>query len=310
MRIVHDTLGARFGSARDTMLKSFVTIRSFVPDSADQDARLAILSRIRSELDNDFPKASRDQRSKLAALRRYTETTRIAFDSLPPYARHFLTESDGSHGKFGFLYGELRESDAVESRKFQDRYGSIHTALGEVPVASSGFIYADVVATVKGDIGRLAVAVFVLLGLVVSLDTRSWRGFLVNMGYIALIAVWTWGAMGWLGLKLGIFNIVVLPALLSNTVDATIHLYHRRMEAGAGKLGEIYNTAGSSVLAGTLTNAFGFLALVFVAHQGLNSIGILASLGYLAGIVLMFTAMPLLLEVLCPTLPEAGHSED
>ena len=130
------------------------------------------------------------------------------------------------------------------------------------------------------------------------------------MSYVVLIALWTYGAMGWLGLKLGMFNIVVLPALLSNTVDATIHLYHRRMEAGAGKLPEIFETAGSSVLAGTLTNAFGFLALVVVAHQGLNTIGMLACLGYVSGIVLMFTAMPFLLEVLCPREPQAGHGED
>jgi predicted RND superfamily exporter protein len=132
---------------------------------------------------------------------------------------------------------------------------------------------------------------------------------LVNMGYVGLIAIWTYGAMGWLGLKLGMFNIVVLPALLSNTVDATIHLYHRRMEAGAGKIGEIYNTAGSSVLAGTLTNAFGFLALIVVAHQGLNTIGMLACLGYAAGILIMFLAMPFLLEVVCPKEPQAAHDD-
>jgi hypothetical protein len=81
------------------------------------------------------------------------------------------------------------------------------------------------------------------------------------------------------------------------------------MQAGAGKLGEIFEASGSSVLAGTLTNAFGFSALVVVAHQGLNSIGILASLGYISGIVLMFTAMPFLLEVLCPKEPQTGHGD-
>jgi len=130
------------------------------------------------------------------------------------------------------------------------------------------------------------------------------------MGYVSLIAVWTVGAMGWFGLKLGMFNIVVIPALLSNTVDATIHLYHRRMELGAGKISEIYNTSGSSVLAGTLTNAFGFLALIVVAHQGLNTIGMLACLGYVAGILIMFMAMPFLLETICPKQPQLGHGED
>ncbi len=311
MREIHDTLGARFGGEADTMLKSFVTIQSFVPRPEALSERLRILDTIRKLLDSDaFAKADDEQRAKLGTLRRFTVCDSFGFDSLPAYARRFMTESDGSHGKFGFLYADMRESDAIESRKFQLRNGEFKTSTGTASVASSGFLYADVVQMVKEDVGRLAIAVFLFLGAIVYLDTRSWRGFIVNMGYVGLIAVWTYGMMGWLGLKLGMFNIVVIPALLSNTVDATIHLYHRRMESGAGKIGEIYHTAGSSVLAGTLTNAFGFLALIVVAHQGLNTIGILACLGYVAGISIMFLTMPFLLEVVCPKAPQHGHEED
>lgn len=310
MREIHDTLGGRFGSSADTMLKSFVTIQSFVPLPEVQLERLEVLSRIRKLLDSDaFAKADSLQRAKLATLRRFTVCDTFGFDSLPAYARRFMTESDGSHGRFGFLYAEMRESDAVESRKFQLRNGEFHTSTGLVPVASSGFIYADVVQMVKEDVGRLAIAVFLFLAAIVWLDTRSWRGLVVNIGYIGLIAVWTYGAMGWLGLKLGMFNVVVLPALLSNTVDATIHLYHRRMESGAGKIGEIYHTAGSSVLAGTLTNAFGFLALMVVSHQGLNTIGMLACLGYTAGILIMFLTMPFVLEMVCPKEPQLAEED-
>lgn len=311
MREVHDTLGARFGSPADTMLKSFVTIQSFVPRPATQLERLEIIQRVREVIDGpDFRKLDSAGKARLASLRTYTECDTFGFDSLPAYAQRFMTEKDGSHGRFGMVYADMRESDAIESKKFQDRFSHFKTATGKVVVASTGFIYADVVDMVKKDVGRLAIFVFLFLAVVVWIDTRSWRGLVVNMGYIGLISVWTYGAMGWLGLKLGMFNIVVLPALLSNTVDATIHLYHRRMETGAGKMGEILHTAGSSVLAGTLTNAFGFLSLIVVSHRGLNTIGTLACLGYIAGISIMFLAMPFLLEVICPKAPQAGHSED
>ena len=311
MRRVHDTLGARFGTPRDSMLKSFVTVQSFVPRPETQLRRLEILRRIRTVLDGPgFEKADSSQKVALAALRRYTLCDTFGFDSLPPYARRFLTEADGSHGKFGMIYAEMRESDAVESKKFQDRFSHFEIGADSVQVASSGFIYADVVDMVKKDVKSLAVFVFLFLAVVVILDTRSWRGFVVNMGYVGLISLWTYGAMGWLGLKLGMFNIVVLPALLSNTVDATIHLYHRRMEAGRGHIGEILHTAGSSVLAGTLTNAFGFLSLVVVGHKGLNTIGMLASLGYAASILIIFLTMPWVLEVICPKEPQEIPGED
>lgn len=311
MREVHDTLGARFGNPSDTMLKSFVTIQSFVPRMSDQQKRLEVIERIRAILDGPgFAKLDSSARARVKSLRQYTVCDTFGFYALPAYAQRFMTEKDGTHGRFGMIYAEMRESDALESKKFQDRFSNFKTREGSVYVASTGFIYADVVAMVKSDVGRLAIFVFVFLGIVVWLDTRSWRGLVVNMGYIGLISLWSYGAMGWFGLKLGLFNIVVIPALLSNTVDATIHLFHRRMEAGAGKMGEIMHTAGSSVLAGTLTNAFGFLSLVVVSHRGLNTIGMLACIGYAAGITIMFATMPFLLEWICPKEPQEGHGED
>lgn len=311
MRQVHDTLGARFGNATDSMLKSFVTIQSFVPRPEIQEKRMEIIRRVQAVLDGpEFADLDSAGKAKLASLREYTLCKPFGFDSLPPYARRFMTEKDGTHGRFGMIYADMRESDATESKKFQDRFSHFTTATGKVVVASTGFIYADVVDMVKKDVGRLALFVFAFLAIVVWLDTRSWRGLVVNMGYIGLISVWTYGAMGWLGLKLGLFNIVVIPALLSNTVDATIHLYHRRMELGAGKMGEVLHTAGSSVLAGTLTNSFGFLSLIVVSHRGLNTIGMLACLGYAAGIATMFLTMPYLMEVVCPKEPQVAHHED
>jgi predicted RND superfamily exporter protein len=311
MREIHAQLSKRFGTPQDSMLKSFVTIASFVPSESDQEDRMTVLEEIRDILDGpSMAKADSSTRAKADKLRKYLEPETFTFADLPEYAKNFLTESNGKVGGFGYIYSSFLESDAGEGLKFQNGFQSFTTSTGTVNVASSGFIYADVVQFVKADSGKLAIFVFLFLAIVVFLDTRSWRGLIVNMGYIGLISLWTYFIMGILGWRLGMFNIVVIPALLSNTVDATIHLYHRRMEVGAGKLSEIYHTAGSSVLAGTLTNAFGFLALCFVSHAGLKTIGLLAILGYGAGISIMFLVMPFLLEYLCPKEPQAGHATE
>ena len=57
---------------------------------------------------------------------------------------------------------------------------------------------------------------------------------------------------------------------------------------------------GSAVLTGTLNNAFGFLGLCFVSHKGMQTIGFMATLGIGTGLVVMFTILPWMLEVLCP----------
>ena len=129
------------------------------------------------------------------------------------------------------------------------------------------------------------------------------------MGYIALYGFWTYRLMGWLDLKLGVFNLVVIPTILSVSVDSVIHLYHRRLALGAGKLRELYHTTGSAVLAGTLTNLFGVMGDFFIAHKVMQSIGILAALGIGSGLVVMFTALPAALEFLCPKDPVEGEDE-
>lgn len=304
MRSVHDSLAARYGNPSDTMMKSYATIQSFVPAADQQAARLKVMGEINEMLGaRALDRVDSSTRADLETLRGYLGPSEFNFDSLPDWARRFLSEANGHHGEFGYLYGELHESDAVESGKFQERFGSLPSSEGQVMVASSGFIYADVVRMVKGDGVRLAIFTFLILIVITWLDMRSWRGVLISCGFVLLSAWWTYKIMGLLGLKLGMFNLVVLPTILSSSVDSVIHLYHRRLEMGKGRIGELYQTTGSAVLAGTLNNAFGFLGLCFVTHKGMQTIGFMATLGIGAGLLVMFTVLPWLLEWLCPAEP-------
>lgn len=306
MRSVHDSLAARYGNPADSMMKSFATIQSFVPKEGEQAERLKVMDEIKHMLDaRALDRVDSAARADLELLRRYLDPGAFGFDSLPAWAQRFLTEADGKHGEFGYLYGELRESDALESGKFQERFGTVPSNQGPVLVASSGFIYADVVRMVKNDGVRLAAVTFLFLIVITWLDMRSWRGVVISCGFVVLSSFWTYKIMGILGLKLGMFNLVVLPTILSVSVDSVIHLYHRRMELGAGKIGELYHTTGSAVLTGTLNNAFGFLGLCFVSHKGMQTIGFMATLGIGSGLLVMFTILPWMLEVLCPK--EAVH---
>jgi hypothetical protein len=304
MRSVHDSLASRYGNPADSMLKSFATIQSFVPAVDQQTARLKVMADIQRILGaRAVEHVDSATRADLDLLRRYLGAGEFGFDSLPDWAKRFLTEANGHHGEFGYLYGELKESDAVESGKFQERFATVPSDTGPVMVASSGFIYADVVRMVKGDGVRLALFTFLILIFITWLDMRSWRGVVISCGFVALSAWWTYKVMGLIGLKLGMFNLVVLPTVLSSSVDSVIHLYHRRLEMGRGKIGELYQTTGSAVLAGTLNNVFGFLGLCFVAHKGMQTIGFLSTLGIGCGLLVMFTVLPWLLEWLCPAEP-------
>ncbi len=304
MRAVHEGLAARYGVPADSMLHGFMTIQSFVPRPALQRERKEIMVDILSLINaRALERVDSATRADLDSLRRYLHARPFTFDSLPGWSQRFLTEADGSTGKMGFLYAKMRESDAVESALFQDRFQFLPARGDTVPVASSGFIYADVVRMVKQDGPVLAIATILLLLLITAIDMRRWRGVVIVVGFLLLTSWWTYSLMGLLGFKLGVFNLVVIPTVLAVSVDAVIHLYHRRLALGAGRIGELYHGTGSAVLVGALTNFFGFFGLCFVAHKGMQSIGFLACLGIGSGILVMFTALPAALEYLCPKDP-------
>lgn len=310
MRAVHEGLAARYGIPADSMLAGFLSIQSFVPRPELQHERKEMLEEIADLLGaRALERVDSSTRAELDSLRRYLGARPFGFDSLPGWAQRFLTESDGSVGRMGFMYAKMRESDAVESALFQDRFQFLPADGDTVPVASSGFIYADVVRMVKQDGPLLAVATFLLLLIVTWADMRRWRGVIIVTGFILLSAWWTYSIMGLLGLRLGVFNLVVIPTVLAVSVDAVIHLYHRRLTLGAGKIGELYHGTGSAVMVGALTNLFGFLGLCFVAHKGMQTIGFLACLGIGSGILVMFTALPAALEYLCPKDPVVEEAE-
>src|SRR5690606_16205390 len=105
MRSVHEGLVGRHGEPADSMLKGYLTIQSFVPNRGRQRQRLGIMEEIRELVSGRaLERADSATRAQIDTLRRYLDAKAFDFDSLPGWARRFLTEADGSHGKMGFLY--------------------------------------------------------------------------------------------------------------------------------------------------------------------------------------------------------------
>src|SRR5690606_18814097 len=124
MRSVHDSLAARYGNPADSIIRSFATVQSFVPSDEQQALRLNVMDEIATMLDaRALDRVDSSTRASLELLRKYLEPGGFGFDSLPDWAKRFLTEADGRQGSFGYLYGQLVESDALESGKFQERFG-------------------------------------------------------------------------------------------------------------------------------------------------------------------------------------------
>jgi predicted RND superfamily exporter protein len=113
---------------------------------------------------------------------------------------------------------------------------------------------------------------------------------------LAIGIIWMGGVMYLVGMKLNLFNIVVIPSIIGIGVDNGVHIYHRYMEQGKGSLYFVLRHTGLAISMTTLTTIVGYSGLILASHPGLNSIGSLAVIGISATFLAAVVALPAFLQ--------------
>jgi uncharacterized protein len=288
---LYDTLMTRLHIEKEPTLRSFLTLKTFVPPQEAQKERLEIIEEIRDfSAARVFDKASGEDSTNIAALRNLAQIEKtFTAEDIPEWALDLLREKDGSYGKIGFIYGIYPSWDALAVHKFQQDYSNWNFDGEKLRVYSSQFILSDVIDSVKSDSFNLAIliTVIIFLTLVISLRKPSLfaSGFLSFASGILL----TIGLMGFLTHffdfgKIGIYNVIVIPMVLGLGIDFAVHLIIRWTSSDIG-IRELLDTTGRNVMASATTTAAGFVGMLFTAHKGLKSIGDLACMGIMVFLV-------------------------
>ena len=228
---LYDTLMVRMHVEHDSTLRSFLTLKTFMPSQKDQQERMEVIDEIKELAEaRVFDRATGDDSVNIATLRKLAEEVApFTVDSLPEWAVDLLKEKDGSVGKIGFIYGRYNSSDAREAGEWQDRYGHWEFGGEKLKVFSSQFILADVVRAVKYDSMRMAFVVILVIIAILALSLRKLKLVLISAGSLLIGLLWSAGLLGVLNVTIGlghigIYNVVVIPAVLGLAIDSTIHL--------------------------------------------------------------------------------------
>jgi predicted RND superfamily exporter protein len=94
---------------------------------------------------------------------------------------------------------------------------------------------------------------------------------------------------------LNMYNLVVLPSLLGLGIDNSVHLTHRWVELGPGRMRDVIRGVMGPIAVSTLTTMIGFGGMMAAHQSGLRSLGVLAVLGMGFSMVAVFTLLPALL---------------
>ncbi|MFB6351132.1 MAG: RND family transporter [Bradymonadaceae bacterium] len=291
------------------------TIRSvssaflFVPGTQKtQKTRLAEIEKIEELLDNeDLSSLDKKDRKKLEDFREKLDMKPFTVHNLPTWTKRLFKEagegskpaSDGEEFAFEYIIYVNEAVDQMkgdEARRFLDEIQQVKKQTqADFQIGSQSYVYVQMLDEIQRDGLKMISIALVLVFLLLALAFRSPLRGLVAMTPLILGAIWMFGMLAWVGLRLDFFNIVIIPVVIGIGVDAGVHFYRRYLERGRGSVGIVTRTVGSAVTMASVTSGIGFGGLAITDHGGLSSIGHLAILGISTTLVATLLIMPVIL---------------
>lgn len=141
------------------------------------------------------------------------------------------------------------------------------------------------------------------------LDLRSVRYTLFAVSPVLFGMVCTFGIMGFFGIPLNSANMIVLPLILGIGIDDGVHIVHDfRLQHSSGAY-RLTPSVSMSVILTSLTTIMGFGTLMIAQHRGLQSLGMVLSLGVGCCGLTSLLLLPALLSTFCRTAKETKSAD-
>jgi predicted RND superfamily exporter protein len=152
-------------------------------------------------------------------------------------------------------------------------------------------VLADVLRMVRREAKPILIGAIIAVILAMWVTLGSLREALICMMPTALSLLALIGLMALIDQPFNYLNIIIIPVLIGTTVDAGVHLISRLRDAH-GNFTPVFAETGRAICGGLVTSGVGFAAMMLADHQGLNSLGRLANLGFAMNLVVMILGFP------------------
>lgn len=268
----------------------------------NQHQKLDVIQEIRKLLADPAIKLVRGgKRKDLDRFKKALDESSLVREAeIPPEVREIFKGRPEVPGELFYINAipELELDDGRNAMNFAEDVQEITTAMGTYHPSSDAVVYGIVLKTMLKD-SRLVLAVSLLsVAFFVFIDFRHWKKTALVLLSIVLGVFWLLGVMLLFGIKFNFYNMIIIPAVMGMSIDNSIHIYHRYEELGRGSLPKVLASTGIAAMLASLTNASGFLGLLFCAHRGLYSIGLLAVIGVATCLISTLVFLPALLQFL------------
>ncbi|HXN54839.1 MAG TPA: MMPL family transporter, partial [Myxococcales bacterium] len=284
---------AKKGAAH--ILKEVRTLSSVLPQ--DQAAKLALLSRIRKQIDRALRVASPEEKDLLLRLRPPETLKKLGVDDLPEKVREMFTELTGERGRLvGIDATNFSDWNGHDLLRLAD--GMRVEALGRTWVAASNStVFAGMLEAMVRDGPEVTLAALALVSLLV-LFAFGWRGAVPVLLSLATGLLWLFGLLALLGLKLNFVNFIGVPITLGVGADYAANVWARVRAEPKANLQTVLGDTGSAVALCSITTIIGYGSLLLASNRALRSFGKLAMIGEITCLLASLIALPSMIQLL------------
>jgi len=270
----------------------------FPPNREMAEEKLQYIAEIRELLQNSFIRDQQDE--NLDILRRGSQTTEpLNEDRIPDFLKNRFMTRDGEIGRFVIIYPNAGLSDGLKSIAFKEEIGEVVLDNGrEYHAGSTSIVAATMLDLMRTESPYMVAATFVIVFLFIWISFGHIRWTMIALIPLIVGLLWLFGIQLIFGLKFNFYNLVVLPAILGIGCDNGVHLAHRYRDEGHKSMWSVLSSTGQHITIGSFTTMMGFAGLLFTSHPGLQSIGIMASIGIGMTLLSALTFLPAMVQFL------------
>lgn len=271
------------------------SILSYVPDKDEQQRRLKKIKEINTSLGGAEIKLDIEGLQS-EDIKKYLNIGEVKPEDLPGGLKRVYQGLPDTPGFLIYIFNAVTMSQAELAQDFANDIRTIKIDNKIYHPAAEALIFVDMLNLMKSEalLAILASCAAIFLALLIFLRGFSTALVVIIPSIVGLLLLF--GVMGLFGIKLSIFNMVALPSIIGIAVDNSIHIYSRFREENGNIQKAIFTTRGA-IAASTITTALGFFGMLSAKVNGLQSLGLVSTIGLACCLLVTWTLLPALLSL-------------
>jgi predicted RND superfamily exporter protein len=166
-----------------------------------------------------------------------------------------------------------------------------NSATGMILVADQMTQIAEV------DAVKASVVAAVIIFLLLFLDFRNIKLSLITMLPLGFSLFSLFGIMALAGIKFDFINVIGIPLLIGMGIDDAVHISHRYLYEGKGKIDTVIEKTGAAIFMTSLTTMIGFGSFIPSIMRAMQSTGIVLTIAIALAFVFSLFLHPSLLVI-------------